>query len=380
MRCGVLVMSITLRHSGLPSGFGKNDLLGLVRAIRPALNLSTVAVNLLVEVILRTQEQDYGAGQICCAWPSVDTLSADFGKSPRTINRAENDLKEAGLIARTSMTNGHRFGSREKGKDGVILRAAGINLRPLIERFDELCALRDRIQLERNSIRACRDEIKDVMKSLRQLDGLRGDARIREILPRERPSEVKDYKELVAVRDALVSVREELAAAIHQPKMADEPETNGRPYTKKETISKPCTKGRGFDADPADANVSLGQALVIATTEFKEKAELYASANGGVNWAVMAAAARETCNELGISQDDWHETERRIGSYVATLSVIVIERNHRRGSKERYHLADPRAAFAGLQRLGQAAAGRISRLAGPMLRDVTTTTRSRVSR
>ena len=285
-------------------------MLGLVRAIRPALKLSTVAVNLLIEVILRTQEQDYRAGQICCAWPSVDTLSEDFGKSPCTINRAENDLKQAGLIDRTSMTNGYRFGSREKGDDGGILRAAGINLRPLIERFHELCDLRDRIQLERNAIRACRDEIKDTMKSLRLLDAVAGDARIREILPRERPSEVKDYEELVAVRDALISVRNELVGPVHQPKMADAPETNGRRYIKKETISKPCNRDRGSEAAQADAKVSLGQALVIATREFKEKAELYASASGSLDWAVLASAARETCNELGISQDDWHETER----------------------------------------------------------------------
>lgn len=372
-------MSITLRHSGLPVGFGKNDLLGLVRAIRPALKLSTVAVNLLIEVILRTQEQDYRAGQICCAWPSVDTLSEDFGKSPRTINRAENDLKQAGLIDRTSMTNGYRFGLREKGDEGVILRAAGINLRPLIERFHELCDLRDRILLERNAIRACRDEIKDTMKSLRLLDAVGGDARIREILPRERPSEVKVYEELVAVRDALISVRNELVGPVHQSEMADAPETNGRRYINKETISKPCTRDRSSEAAQADANVSLGQALVIATKEFKEKAELYASASGSVNWAVMASAARETCNELGISQDDWHETERKIGSYVATLSVIVIERNHRRGSKERYHLADPRAAFAGLKRRGQAASGCVGRLAGPLLRDATKPNRWRAS-
>jgi hypothetical protein len=103
------------------------------------MQMSKTAANVLVHYITCcTFDQDYKPGRICTAWPRVSTVAEQLDLCDRSVNGAERELVELGLIERTTGRNGARHGERSVDKLQKIKWAAGVNLAPLIARVSEL--------------------------------------------------------------------------------------------------------------------------------------------------------------------------------------------------------------------------------------------------
>lgn len=143
-------MSTTLAHRGLPSGVGRFDLLRLFEQVaRPGFGLSSTAVALVRHYVIKTMDGDYLSGRICAVWTQAYRFAEALGLTPRSINSAERELERAGFIIRNAGINGERAGDRQ---DGIVVWAAGINLAPLVERFAEMQAKAEALELQARAI------------------------------------------------------------------------------------------------------------------------------------------------------------------------------------------------------------------------------------
>ena len=189
------------RSQWLARWHGRFELLRVFEQVaRPGFGLSSTAVCLVRHYVLKTMDADFASGRICAVWTQACRIAAKLGLTPRSINSAERELEQAGFIVRTGGINGGRGGDRH---DGVIAWAAGINLAPLVNRFSELRAKAEAIELATMAILQCRAEIRQLGKRIRDIgdQALWDDAA--KVLPGGRTARIADIQRLTAIRDAL---------------------------------------------------------------------------------------------------------------------------------------------------------------------------------
>ena len=221
-------MSTTLAHRGLPAGVGRFDLLRLFEQVaRPGFGLSSTAIALVRHYILKTMDGDYLSGRICAVWTQARRFAEQLGLTPRSINSAERELEQVGFIVRNAGINGERAGDRQ---DGVVVWAAGINLAPLVERFAEMQAKAEALELQARAIQQCRAEIRQLGQRIREA----GDEDLREraetILPDGRTARITSIDRLIAIREAL-SARDVSCHACLRPQPWPQPSgTDGRGF------------------------------------------------------------------------------------------------------------------------------------------------------
>ena len=219
-------MSTTLVHSGLPSGTTRFDLLRLFEQVaRPGFGLSSTAVALVRHYVLKTMDGDYLTGRICAVWTQACRFAGAIGLTPRSINSAERELERAGFIVRNAGINGERNGDR---LEGVITWAAGINLAPLVDRFAELKAKSEALEVQARAIQQCRAEIRQLGQRIREA----GDDDLREraetILPDGRTARINQIDRLIAIREALSAMLEAIEAT---PDPDPRPQTSTQPQS-----------------------------------------------------------------------------------------------------------------------------------------------------
>ena len=76
-----------------------------------------------------------------------------------------------GLIERTSVAHARRYGER---RNGEIVSLGGISLRPLIDGYARLVAIRDAMQLQQEAVFGLRQEIGQLKRQIRET----GDAHV----------------------------------------------------------------------------------------------------------------------------------------------------------------------------------------------------------
>jgi hypothetical protein len=136
---------------------------------RPGFGLSSSAVALVRHYVLKTMDGDYLTGRICAVWTQACRFAEALGLTPRSINSAERELEQAGFIVRNAGINGERAGDRQ---DGAIVWAAGINLAPLVDRFAEMQAKAEALDLQARAIQQCRAEIRQLGQRIRPATAL----------------------------------------------------------------------------------------------------------------------------------------------------------------------------------------------------------------
>ncbi|NBC37159.1 hypothetical protein GTZ99_11380 [Novosphingobium sp. FSY-8] len=337
-------MSTTLAHRGLPSGVGRFDLLRLFEQVaRPGFGLSSTAVALVRHYVLKTMDGDYVSGRICAVWTQACRFAEALGLTPRSINSAERELEQAGFIIRNAGINGERAGDRQ---DGVVIWAAGINLAPLVERFGEMQAKAEALELQARAIQQCRAEIRQLGQRIREA----GDDDLREraetILPDGRTARITNIDRLIAIREALSAM---LAAIESAPdpdpralKTSDAPEENCAPNIQDKNSSRRRTPPA---RDPLD-RIRPATALVVATESYRGIVE----ALGGPSWPNLVEASWRSCGRLGIAQSTWGKACRQFGRERAALSVLLIDRNAELPLGHRYRVASPARCLAGMVR------------------------------
>lgn len=337
-------MSTTLAHRGLPSGAGRFDLLRLFEQVaRPGFGLSSTAVALVRHYVLKTMDGDYLSGRICAVWTQACRFAEALGLTPRSINSAERELERAGFIVRNAGINGERAGDRQ---DGIVVWAAGINLAPLVERFGEMQAKAEALELQARAIQQCRAEIRQLGQRIRDA----GDEDLREraetILPDGRTARITNIDRLIAIREALSAM---LAAVEFVPepepralKTSDAPEENCAPNIQDKNSSRRRTTRL---SDPLE-RIRPATALVVATESYRGIVE----ALGGPSWPNLVEASWRSCGRLGIAQSTWGRACQQFGRERAALSVLLIDRNAELPLGHRYRVGSPARCLAGMVR------------------------------
>ena len=337
-------MSTTLAHRGLPAGVGRFDLLRLFEQVaRPGFGLSSTAVALVRHYVLKTMDGDYLSGRICAVWTQACRFAEALGLTPRSINSAERELETAGFIFRNAGINGERAGDRQ---DGIVVWAAGINLAPLVERFAEMQAKAEALELQVRAIQQCRAEIRQLGQRIREA----GDENLREraetILPDGRTARITSIDRLIAIREAMSAM---LAAIKSTPelesralKTSDAPEENCAPNIQDKNSSRRRTAPV---RDPVE-RIRPATALVVATESYRGIVE----ALGGPTWPNLVEASWRSCGRLGIAQSTWGRACQQFGRERAALSVLLIDRNAELPPSHRYRVGSPARCLAGMVR------------------------------
>jgi replication initiation protein RepC len=337
-------MSTTLAHRGLPAGVGRFDLLRLFEQVaRPGFGLSSTAVALVRHYVLKTMDGDYLSGRICAVWTQACRFAEALGLTPRSINSAERELEKAGFIIRNAGINGERAGDRQ---DGVVVWAAGINLAPLVERFAEMRAKAEALELQARAIQQCRAEIRQLGQRIREA----GDDNLRElaetILPDGRTARITNIHRLITIREALSAM---LAAVefVREPdsralKTSDAPEENCAPNI----LDKNSTRRRTAPARDSLERIRPATALMVATENYRGIVE----ALGGPTWPNLVEASWRSCCRLGIARSTWGRACQQFGRDRAALSVLLIDRNAELPLGHRYRVGSPARCLAGMVR------------------------------
>lgn len=112
---------------------------------------------------------------------------------------------------------------------GLVQWAAGINLAPLIDRYDELVEQSKALALKSQAIALCKSEIREISKMVRQSEDADALEQAQQILPRSRTSRINDLDQLKDIRDSLSSLLEAIITCSGEQKTSDAPEENLSP-------------------------------------------------------------------------------------------------------------------------------------------------------
>ena len=340
-------MSATMTHPGLPDGMTPFALLELIEKLRTDLGLLDQDITYLRWVFRHTKRIDFNAGRICAVWMSVSKIAAELNFSPRKVHRIEDRLQRCGVISKTSLANGRRYGRR--GQDGQIVRAAGINLAPVIHRAGSLLNKLRRSRLSQFDLKDEQDRARDLIRDIRSLGSEEAIAAAKAVFPRLRPTEVRDIAKLAEIIKALSAVFADFSDVDGRTEQAAPSDSLDRPSTKKEKIIKNSsasmpTQNRRLATTP-------DQVRLLATKDFAEVIEMYAEAQGErhvLSWRIVAMAAKERAHMIGISGEHWAVACELLGEVRTTLGLLLVDRNAMR--EDGYRVCNPAAAFAGLAR------------------------------
>lgn len=335
-------MSVRLTHNGLPADMTPFRLKQLLLQARVALGLSSGALKYLEFAIDNCQPSDFQQGRICAIWYSLERLTAAFRLSKRQIGRIEAELVDTGLIKRTYPERKSRSGDRV---DGVIKRAAGINLAPLIEKAEYIRLLVSRqMQADEDRKQLC-EHIQGLFRQIRDLDNADADEAATCILPRRRPNELSDIKKMQEVAVALEAVLADFSAVAGQSEMAVESDKNVRLNMNEEKKNKIRIAEK--PREERRLNTSPAHARFLAGAQLGEYIDLYAR-GAPPDWQAVTRAAHDRAYELGISSRLWRERCTQLGEVRTALCLIVADRNSQRDGP--YGRKNAAASFAGMAR------------------------------
>lgn len=168
---------------GLPDGASKSQLLQLLEDIPASrFGVPVKAWQLLHRLVKRqpqacflTQSELHGrdlttAGLALISTWSDDVLGEDLDRSSRSLARYRGDLAAAGLIAFRDSPDRSRafFGKDRDAPDD----AYGVDLKPLIARYSELCAIRDGLRQIKSESVGIRRSLSRARNRLRELKAL----------------------------------------------------------------------------------------------------------------------------------------------------------------------------------------------------------------
>ncbi|CAN0569002.1 unnamed protein product, partial [Ectocarpus sp. 12 AP-2014] len=344
----------------LPGGMERDGLIALIDAVAPALRLGNAALQTLRLMIAMTRPRAFksGSAEPCC-FASQQEIARQRGVTPARIRAHERELERMGLIERRTKANGARSG----------LSGCGIYFSAAIARVEELTALRDAREAERQEharlrgqVSRHRRQLKAALWELERRDG-------------ECPAELREAHEswpgaaaLQRMPLALLSRFERKAAdasAAARARLDERTKTSGRAHE-----NERChTEDMNEDLKEVPARVVDGQTeagdrgrpeprsehgngrKTRAGTEKAEKDAAFLARltpdrlyhlcsedmqlhldgsrdpGGGLQFRDFVDAADARARELGIRQSAWDGARQEMGVDVATLCLIILDAN-----------------------------------------------------
>jgi replication initiation protein RepC len=337
-------MSVSLAHGGLPEKVKAYHLVALIKQVSRSAakneRISRTAVAVLEYFVSCCREGDFRKGKICGMWEQPATIAARLGISTKVLHNAEAELREKGLIERTSTPHGHRYGDR---RNGVIIRLAGISLRPLINGYGRLVAIRDGIELQRQSMTHLCHEIGYYKRQIREAGNEDLTNQADAILPCGRTSRITKIEKLQAIKAAL----EALLAFIDLPSgdanssvWTEEIVTPNIP--KEDSFKNRSKPGTSQERRNPPASVTPTMAAELASEDYQAVLQ----AQGGPSWTNIVTTSAIAANSwLRIPQEVWGDACRKLGRERAAICILIIDRNSRLRENHKYHRKFPKASF-----------------------------------
>lgn len=333
-------MSITLAHDGLPENKSRKHLDKLIDAVGEAVfGFSEKTILLLKHYIWKCGEADFLPGRICGMWEQPYTTAQTFRISTRALSYKEQELEEAGLILRTGTAHASRTGKRVGDK---IVFLAGINIGPMINRFEEL---EDMLAIQRQldkSLPLLRAQISEALAKIRasgepiliaEADAHSCGGRTKRITNVERLEGIKTALEALQVQHELRSGAKFTS---------DRSEAHFAPNIPSKSIRKINTPAALSKAASDDlASITPKVAIRLASEVFQTNLSLI----GVPSWPNVVEAARLTALQNGITQWVWGEACSKLGKEQAALCVLAIDRNSKLPPNHPFHCNSPAGAL-----------------------------------
>lgn len=262
-------MNSALAHGGLPEGVKPYQLIALVKQVSRSTakfdRISRTAVSLLEYCISCCRDGDFHRGKICGAWEQPGTIAVKLGISTRVLHNAEAELREKNLIERTSVAHARRQGLR---RNGEIVSLAGISLRPLIDGYGKLVAIRDAMQMQQDAVSSLKNEICQLRRRIRETGDVHLAEEADEILPGGRTSRITQTDRLEAIKGDLEALLVFIDVRSCEHKSSDRTEENFAPIVLEEASFK-NRSGVGRGAPIETALVTPVMAANLASEDYQ---------------------------------------------------------------------------------------------------------------
>lgn len=345
-------MSAALRHSGLPRGKRRFDLMALVKFTANLADrkdrISKTAVALLDYLVDACREDDFRAGRMCGVWEQPATIAAKLGISTKVYHDAEAELRRRGLVSRTYNAHAKRDGER---RNGVIARFCGLNLAPLIDSYGQLELIKGAIELKQQAARDLRFEIGQIRRRIREM---RDDALIElaeTILPRGQASKITQIEKLEAIKADFLAALALVDLPSGDTKSCQQTEEIVSPIIPPEDLSKTRSDTVRRQTPVADhGTVTPETAARLASEDYRA----LLAVKGKPSWQNLIETSATACSWLGIDQRVWGDACHQFGRERAALCVLIIDRNRTLPRDHRYRASRPAGCLSGM--LGKGAA------------------------
>ena len=122
---------------GLPQGVTHIDVLNLLKSVYREMGLSDSEMTHLEYMLIRTQAQDWQEGQRPIFYKTVQRIAEERTLLEREVNRLEHRLHCKGFIGWHDSKSYKRYGRRCEAT-GKIIHAYGVDLSPMIKKYEEM--------------------------------------------------------------------------------------------------------------------------------------------------------------------------------------------------------------------------------------------------
>lgn len=296
-------------------------------------------------------------------WPSNDALARQLGLSVSTTRHHLRGLAAAGLIAHSSHPTFQRRGVRDK--DGNVVEAFGIDLSPIIIRYDELASIAEAYEYEHRERRRLsyrrtqiRRDIEGVLVAARRnrLTGKWQQFQAR--LDRLREAEVSTLDQFEGLIVALTSLREDIETAFEGASICSNLDTAVTGFRQVQTTAESSNRFVARTSAPTDNQHSLStpsRRKVASERREKEfgsvRSDIGREAAGENDvarislalvreacpaletwipkifddWSTLRGAALALCSPMAINPQVWREAETYLGpdTAIAALAVTI---------------------------------------------------------
>ena len=371
------------------------DALQMAKRAAAALGLKAAKIAMIDKLFGYSLVADWSSKDASpIVWPSNQILAQQLGLSISTVRHHLRGLTAAGLIAHASHPTFQRRGVRDE--QGKIVEAFGIDLSPIIMRYDELLEIAlayEREGRERRSLRYQRTQIRREIEAVlvaAHRDGLVGSwQHFQTRLDRLRYAGLGDLEQFRGLIEALTVLREDVEEAYQSASQRSNLDTAVASFRQVQTTadlssdedcrtsssveSQRHTTGtlplpasgrkmaearwttgtdRRPELSPADdiGNVSLGLVRSACPALQKHIPGIFDS------WTALRSSGRRLCTVATINTQVWTEAETYLGPDAAIAALAVTMQRASDG-----HVASPGAYLRTLIQRGRKGQLRISR-------------------
>ena len=152
------------KEYALPSGMHKYQMLETLRRLAPRIGLTDGAIAQYKIYLDYSDDRDWLGGNLCICWVSVGLMAKLLCRTERQVRNNNQKLLNAGIIAYSVAGNHRRGGMRNK--DGTIKWASGVDLKPILERWEALSEMDETIQRELQESLVLKKEISKLRRKI----------------------------------------------------------------------------------------------------------------------------------------------------------------------------------------------------------------------